>query len=125
MAVIFALIGWLVRDWKLGVLSLALMTFIITVDMWGFAMDTLAMVLVAAFFALVIAIPVGTRGQVQRGVFEVVRPIMGPDADHAGVRLASPGADALRSQRHRRSGRDIHLLPTSRGTLHRAGHPSG
>ncbi|MGO1193499.1 MAG: ABC transporter permease [Nesterenkonia sp.] len=76
MAVIFALIGWLVRDWKLGVLSLALMTFIITVDMWGFAMDTLAMVLVAAFFALVIAIPVGILAAKSQRASQVVRPIM-------------------------------------------------
>lgn len=76
MAVIFALIGWLVRDWKLGVLSLAMLVFVISMDMWDFAMDTLAMVLVAAFFALIIAIPVGILAAKSQRASQVIRPIM-------------------------------------------------
>lgn len=76
MAVIFALLGLLVRDWMLGVLSLVLLVFIIAVDQWNNAMDTLAMVLVAAFFALLIAIPVGVLAAKSQRVSQLVRPVM-------------------------------------------------
>ena len=76
MAAILALLGWLARDWKLGLLSFASLLFIITMDKWDFAMDTLAMVLVAAFFALVIAIPVGVLAAKSQRASQVVRPVM-------------------------------------------------
>lgn len=76
MAAILAVIGLLVKDWKLGVLSLALLVFIITVDQWDNAMATLAMVVVAAFFALVIAIPVGVLAAKSQRVSQMVRPVM-------------------------------------------------
>ena len=76
MAAIFALIGLLVRGWQLGLLSIALMLFIISVDQWENAVDTLAMVIVATFFALVVAIPVGVLAAKSQRVSQVVRPIM-------------------------------------------------
>ncbi|TLP75604.1 ABC transporter permease [Nesterenkonia sphaerica] len=76
LSVIFALLAWMVRDWKLGVLTLVLMVSIIAMDQWDNAMATLALVLVATGVALVIAIPVGVLAAKSDRVSSAVRPIM-------------------------------------------------
>jgi len=76
LAVVFALLAWLVRNWKLGVLSLVLLVFIISVDQWEQAMATLALVIVAAALALLIGIPVGILAARSERVSSTVRPIM-------------------------------------------------
>lgn len=76
MAVLLSLLAWLVRDWKLGVLSLVALVFIISVDHWENAMDTLALVLVATFFALLIAIPVGVLAAKSQIASQLIRPVM-------------------------------------------------
>ena len=76
MALIFALLGWLVKSWKLGLLLLVLMTFIISVDQWENAMETLALVAVAAGVALLIGIPLGILAARSDGFSNAIRPVM-------------------------------------------------
>ncbi|NDK32185.1 ABC transporter permease [Nesterenkonia haasae] len=76
LTAIFALIAWLMRDWKLALLTIPLMFFIITVDLWEEALETLALVAVAAVIALLIAIPLGILAAKTEAVSRAVRPIM-------------------------------------------------
>ena len=76
LAVIFALIGLLVRGWIFAVGSLLGFLLIIGMDQWTAAMQTLALVLVASVIAVIIAIPVGILAARKRGASAVIRPIM-------------------------------------------------
>jgi glycine betaine/proline transport system permease protein len=76
MAVIFALIGLLVRGWIFAVGSLLGFLLIIGMDQWTAAMQTLALVLVASIIAVIIAIPLGILAARKRGASAVIRPIM-------------------------------------------------
>lgn len=76
LAVVFALLGWLVRNWKLALLSLAMLLFVISVDQWENAMGTLAMVVVATAVALLIAIPLGILAARSDRFSGVIRPVM-------------------------------------------------
>lgn len=76
VAATFALIAWAVKDVILGLVSLVLMAFIISVDQWANAMESLAMVLTAVAIALVIGIPLGVLAAMFDGVSKVVRPIL-------------------------------------------------
>jgi glycine betaine/proline transport system permease protein len=76
MAVIFALIGLLVRGWIFAIGSLLGFLLIIGMDQWTAAMQTLALVLVASVIAVVIAIPLGILAARKRGASAVLRPIM-------------------------------------------------
>ncbi|WP_375002910.1 ABC transporter permease [Aeromicrobium sp. CTD01-1L150] len=76
LAVLFALLAWLVKDIKFAALALVMLVFVISVNQWENAMDTLAMVLVAAIIALVIAIPLGIVAARSTQVSAVVRPVM-------------------------------------------------
>lgn len=76
LAVLFSLLGWLIRDWKLALLSMAMLTFVVSMDQWENAMDTLSMVVVAAGVALLIAIPVGIMAARSERVSNMVRPVM-------------------------------------------------
>lgn len=76
LTVIFAAIAWLVRDWKFAVGTVGLMLFIIIVDQWNAALETLALVAVATVIALVIAIPLGILAAKNHVVSRIVRPVM-------------------------------------------------
>jgi glycine betaine/proline transport system permease protein len=76
LAVIFALIGLLVRGWIFAVGSLLGMLLIISMEQWTAAMQTLALVLVASVIAVVIAIPLGILAARRRGASAATRPIM-------------------------------------------------
>jgi ABC-type proline/glycine betaine transport system permease subunit len=76
LAVIFALIGLLVRGWIFAVGSLLGFLLIIGMDQWTAAMQTLALVLVASVIAVIIAIPLGILAARKRGASAVVRPLM-------------------------------------------------
>lgn len=76
LTLIFAVIGWLMRDWKLALLSIPLMLFIISAEQWENAMETLALVAVAALVALIIGIPLGVLAAKNRAVSNAVRPLM-------------------------------------------------
>jgi glycine betaine/proline transport system permease protein len=76
VALIFALLAWLVRDWKLGVGTFVGMAFIISFEQWENAMNTLALIVFATLVALVIGIPLGILAARWDSFSSVVRPIM-------------------------------------------------
>lgn len=76
LAVLLSLLGWLVKDWKLGLLSLAMLVFVISIDQWDNAMLTLTLVLISAGAALLLAIPLGILAARSRRVSGFVRPVM-------------------------------------------------
>lgn len=74
--VVFAALAWAVRGWKLALGTALGLVVIVGVDQWDNAMDTLALVLVAALVAIVVAIPVGIWAARSDRVSRVVRPIL-------------------------------------------------
>ena len=76
MAIIFALLAWLVRDWKLGVGTLLGMAFVISMEQWDNAMATLALIVASAIVALVIGIPLGILAARSDGFSRVIRPVL-------------------------------------------------
>ncbi|MFD2793036.1 ABC transporter permease [Promicromonospora vindobonensis] len=76
LAVIFALLAWLVRSWKFGLGTLVGMVLIIGMDMWEPAMDTLAIVVVSTLCALVIGIPLGIWAARSTTVSNILKPVM-------------------------------------------------
>jgi len=76
LAVVLAMLAWLVRDWKLALTSLVGLLFVAGVDQWENAMETLALVTVATLVALVVAVPTGILAARSPRVSRVVRPVM-------------------------------------------------
>jgi len=76
LALAFALLAWLVRNWKLGLGTLVGMVLIIGMDMWDPAMDTLAIVVVATVIALVVGIPLGIWAARSTTVSRILKPVM-------------------------------------------------
>ena len=76
MVVIFALIAWVVKSWKLAVGTAITFLLIISMSQWENAMETLALVIVATATALIIAIPLGIWAARNRYVSAVVRPVL-------------------------------------------------
>ena len=76
VAVVFALLAWLLRNWKLAAGSLVGMVVIIGVDMWEPAMETLALVLVATVVALLLGIPLGILAARSPVVSRILKPVM-------------------------------------------------
>lgn len=73
---LFAALAYWVRGWKLAIGAAVGLFVIVAVDQWDNAMDTLALVLVAAVVAIVIAVPVGIWAARSEGVSRVVRPVL-------------------------------------------------
>ncbi|NOJ61537.1 ABC transporter permease subunit [Arthrobacter sp. 260] len=76
MVILFSFLGLLVKDWKFALVSLVGLTFVISVDQWENAMTTLALVLIATFIALVIAIPLGVTAAKSNSMSNAIRPVM-------------------------------------------------
>ncbi len=76
LAVIFAVLGFLVRGWEFAVVALLGLLLIISMEQWEAAMQTLALVLVSTLVAVAIAIPLGVVGAGSKGASTVLRPIM-------------------------------------------------
>ncbi|WP_082538513.1 MULTISPECIES: proline/glycine betaine ABC transporter permease [unclassified Pseudonocardia] len=75
-ALLFALIGLLLRGWEFAVVAFVGLLFIIGVEQWAAAMQTLALVLVATVIALVIAIPLGILAARSRWASNVIKPVL-------------------------------------------------
>jgi len=76
MVLIFTLLAWLVRDWRLAIgVGLGLLA-VVGMDQWDNAMQTLSLVLIATVIALIIAVPLGIAAARWEPVSSVVRPIM-------------------------------------------------
>lgn len=76
MAAVFAVLAWLVRDWKLGITTFIGMAFIISLEQWDNAMQTLALIMFATLIALVIGVPIGILAARWDRLSGVVRPAM-------------------------------------------------
>jgi glycine betaine/proline transport system permease protein len=76
VAVVFALLAWLLRSWKLAAGSLVGMIVIIGVGMWEPAMETLALVVVATLVALLFGIPLGILAARSPVVSRILKPVM-------------------------------------------------
>lgn len=71
--VIFALLA---RGWRFAVSTALGLLFIVSVDQWENAVDSLALVIVAAFLAVVISIPLGIWAARNSTVSKILKPIM-------------------------------------------------
>lgn len=75
IAVLTAL-AWWARGWRGALSSAAGLLVIYGMDQWENAMNTLALVLVSSFFALIIGIPLGIWAAQRRAVSHAVRPVL-------------------------------------------------
>lgn len=73
---IFALIGLLVRGWRFALLALLGLLFVISMEQWATAMQTLALVLVATLVAVVLAVPLGVLAARNDHASAVFKPAM-------------------------------------------------
>lgn len=73
---IAALIAWLVRSWQLAIGTVISFTLIVAMGLWVPAMQTLALVLVAALVAVVIAVPLGIWSARNATVRAVLKPVL-------------------------------------------------
>ncbi|GAA1110087.1 ABC transporter permease [Arthrobacter flavus] len=76
MVILFSLLALLVKDWKFALVAFVGLIFVIGVDQWENAMTTLALVLIATFIALVIAIPLGIVAAKSDSMSNAIRPVM-------------------------------------------------
>ncbi|RIQ10824.1 ABC transporter permease [Jiangella rhizosphaerae] len=76
MIALFAGIGWLVRSWRFAVVTVLGFYLIAAMDRWDGAMQTLSLVLVAAFIATAIAVPLGIWSARSQTVSNVLRPVL-------------------------------------------------
>ncbi|WP_053204463.1 ABC transporter permease [Jiangella muralis] len=76
MVALFAALGWAVRSWKFAVFTVLGFYLIAAMDKWDAAMQTLALVLVAAFIGTVIAVPLGIWAARSPTVSNLLRPVL-------------------------------------------------
>lgn len=74
--VVIALLGLLARGWVFGVGTAVGLLIIVGVDQWQNSMNTLALVLVAAFIAIVISLPLGIAAAKSKAVSAIVKPVL-------------------------------------------------
>nr|WP_308116496.1 ABC transporter permease/substrate binding protein [Leifsonia poae] len=73
---IFAALGVWLRGWVFGVGTAVGLLLIVGVDQWSNAMDTLALVLVAAVIAIAISVPLGILAARDKTASAIIRPIL-------------------------------------------------
>lgn len=76
LVAVFAAVAWLVKDWKLALVSVLSLLLMLAMDQWDNSMQTLSLVLVAAAAALLIGIPLGLAAARWNAVSGAVRPVM-------------------------------------------------
>ncbi|NYI41977.1 ABC transporter permease [Demequina lutea] len=74
--VALGLLAFLARGWKFGLGAAAGLVFILGVNQWENAMDSLSLVIVAALFAILISIPLGIWAAQNSVVSKILKPIM-------------------------------------------------
>ena len=74
--VVVALLSWLVRSWQLAIGTLVTFTLLVGLELWEPAMQTLALVVVAALVAVVIAVPLGIWSARNATVRAVLKPVL-------------------------------------------------
>ena len=76
IAIVIAIIAWRTAGKGLAIFSIIGLLYIGSVDIWEAAMQTLAVVLVATVFCIVIGVPVGVWCAKSDRVDRIVRPIL-------------------------------------------------
>jgi glycine betaine/proline transport system permease protein len=76
LALVFALLGMLVRSWQFAVGAFLSFVLVISMEQLDTAMETLALVVLAAAIALLIGIPVGVLAARSDRVSAVTKPIL-------------------------------------------------
>lgn len=74
--VLFAALAWLLRSWRFAIGTVIGFVLILGVGQWVTAMQTLALVLVAALIAVVIAVPVGIAAARSDAFSAAIRPVL-------------------------------------------------
>jgi glycine betaine/proline transport system permease protein len=74
--VLFAALAWLLRSWRFALGTVIGFVLILGVGQWVTAMQTLALVLVAALIAVIIAIPLGIAAARNDRLSAVIRPVL-------------------------------------------------
>lgn len=73
---IFALIAWYLRSWKLAGGTFIMFTLVLMMGRWESMMQTMALVIIATFFAIIIAVPMGIWAARNDAVSAAVKPIL-------------------------------------------------
>jgi glycine betaine/proline transport system substrate-binding protein len=76
MLVIFALVAFVARGWMFSLGTTISFLLILSLDQWENAMDTLALVLVAAGIAVIISVPLGVLAAKYQTVSTIVKPVL-------------------------------------------------
>jgi len=76
MIIIFVLLGWWLRSWKFAIFALLGPLLIVSMQLWDDAMQTLALVIVAALISLILAIPIGVAAAQSSVVSRIVKPVL-------------------------------------------------
>ncbi|WP_144276316.1 proline/glycine betaine ABC transporter permease [Demequina sp. NBRC 110053] len=74
--IVVAAAALLARGWKFAIGSVVALAFIVSVNQWDNAVDSLALVLVAAFIAVALAVPLGIWAARNDAVSAAVKPVM-------------------------------------------------
>ena len=76
MVVVFVLIAWMAKSWRLAVGTAITFLVIISLGQWVNAMETLALVTLATLTALIFAIPLGIWAARNKYVSVLIRPVL-------------------------------------------------
>ncbi|GAA4766031.1 ABC transporter permease [Microbacterium gilvum] len=76
VVIVFALVALLARGWVFAVGTTAGLLFVASVAQWDNAMATLSLVIVATFWALAVAIPLGIAAARNDRVSAAIRPVL-------------------------------------------------
>ncbi|WP_193103479.1 proline/glycine betaine ABC transporter permease [Brachybacterium sp. FME24] len=76
MVLLFAVLALVFRSWRFGIATAVFFLFALAIDQWEPMMQTMAQVLVATFFAIIIAVPVGILAATNSTVSAFVRPVL-------------------------------------------------
>ncbi|APX32805.1 glycine/betaine ABC transporter [Brachybacterium sp. P6-10-X1] len=76
MIPLLALLAWVVRSWRMAIGTLVMMFLVVAMDQWVAMLQTMALVIVATAFAVLIAVPLGILAAMSSTVSAIVKPIM-------------------------------------------------
>ena len=71
-----ALLSWRTVSWRFGLFAVGTLVAMGVVGLWGSAVETIALIVVAATFSVAIAIPLGILAACNNAVDSAVRPIL-------------------------------------------------
>src|SRR3712207_3551757 len=76
MVAILTVIAFLLAGWRVALFTVLGLLFIISLDLWEAAMQTLALVLAATIVALAIGIPIGILAAKSEALEATIRPVL-------------------------------------------------